>query len=236
MVQHKKKSSIKIWDNESNFKIFLSHKVSFKEETSLIKKELLSYGISSFVAHEDIHPTSQWQNEIENALDTMDGFVALMTEDYHKSYWTDQEVGYAFARKVPIIAIHLGKDPYGFLGKFQALKCDKKDIAEKITGLWINEDIMFQTYIRALENCNSFDTANKYSKILDHIETTDKNKINSLIKKYNENSELSGSFGFNGIKPGTYGIGLYQYILKWTGLDYKLDRNNKIIPPSDDLY
>jgi hypothetical protein len=50
----------------------------------------------------------------------MDGFVALLTTEFHDSDWTDQEVGYALARRVPIISVRMGRDPYGFLGKFQA--------------------------------------------------------------------------------------------------------------------
>ena len=54
----------------------------------------------------------------------MDAFAALMTEGFHDSDWTDQEVGFALARGVPVIAVKLGRDPYGFLGKFQALRAD----------------------------------------------------------------------------------------------------------------
>jgi hypothetical protein len=35
------------------------------------------------------------QNEIETALESMDAFVALLTENFHESLWTDQEVGYS---------------------------------------------------------------------------------------------------------------------------------------------
>ncbi len=112
----------RIW-SDSGFRVFLSHKTEAKLETAELKQALKLYGISCFVAHEDIHPTHEWQYEIENALSSMDALVALMTEEFHDSNWTDQEVGFAFGRGVPIIAVRLGKDPYGFIGKFQALTC-----------------------------------------------------------------------------------------------------------------
>jgi hypothetical protein len=121
----------RIW-GENGFRIFLSHKAEVKNEVVDLKSHLRVFGVSCFVAHEDIHPTMTWQDEIEYALLSMDGFVALMTADYHDSDWTDQEVGYAFARGVPIIAMRLGKDPYGFIGKFQALSCDWKTAHEEI--------------------------------------------------------------------------------------------------------
>jgi hypothetical protein len=82
------------------------------------------FSASGFVAHMDVRPTREWQEEIENTLATMHGFVTLMTPDYHDSDWADQEVGYAVAQGVPIIAVTLGQDRYGFIGKFQALTCN----------------------------------------------------------------------------------------------------------------
>ena len=111
----------RIWEGKDRFRIFLSHISQFKVETSELKDRLKVFGISCFVAHKDIKPTKQWQDEIELALASMDGFVALLTEKFHDSPWTDQEVGFAFARRVPSVAVRLGKDPYGFIGKFQAL-------------------------------------------------------------------------------------------------------------------
>ena len=110
----------RIW-GDGGFRVFLSHKSEVKKETADLKDRLRLFGIACFVAHEDIHPTKAWQDEIENALASMDGFVALLTADFHDSDWTDQEVGFAIARGVPLIAVRLGKDPYGFIGKFQGL-------------------------------------------------------------------------------------------------------------------
>ena len=115
-------SENRIWGVEG-FRVFLSHKAEVKKQTSELKERLRSFGLSCFVAHEDIHPTREWQNEIENALFSMDAMVALMTDGFHDSLWTDQEVGFAFGRGVAIIAVKLGRDPYGFIGKFQALSC-----------------------------------------------------------------------------------------------------------------
>ena len=52
----------------------------------------------------------------------MDGFAALMTKNFHDSNWTDQEIGFALGRGVMVIAVNLGRNPYGFIGDMQALK------------------------------------------------------------------------------------------------------------------
>jgi len=74
------------------------------------------------VAHEQIHPSLEWQQEIERALRTMDAMVAMVTPDFPKSKWTDQEVGFALGRGLLVIPIRLGLDPYGFFGKHQAVR------------------------------------------------------------------------------------------------------------------
>ena len=56
--------SLTFW-KEGYFRLFLSHLSKFKVNTAYLQKELLKYGISSFVAHNDIEPTKLWQNEIE---------------------------------------------------------------------------------------------------------------------------------------------------------------------------
>ncbi len=79
----------RVWGDEG-YRVFLSHKNEVKKETAELKEKLQLFGISGFVAHEDIHPTKEWQDEIENALFTMDAFVALMTEGFHDSLWSDR--------------------------------------------------------------------------------------------------------------------------------------------------
>lgn len=131
------------WEPDQ-FRLFLSHKAEHKTEAGYLKTWLGKLGISAFVAHEDIQPTKEWQEEIENALVSMEALVALLSEDFHDSNWTDQEIGVAIGRGVPIIPIRLGLDPYGFIGKYQAVRsCNWNDIENIALALFkvlVNED------------------------------------------------------------------------------------------------
>ncbi|NBV24079.1 MAG: TIR domain-containing protein, partial [Proteobacteria bacterium] len=80
----------RLWP-EGRFRLFLSHLAKHKVEVSKLKDELALYGISSFVAHEAIQPSLEWQREIELALRSMHGLLALITPDFNASFWTDQE-------------------------------------------------------------------------------------------------------------------------------------------------
>jgi hypothetical protein len=214
----------RIWGDDG-FRVFLSHKSEVKKETAALKERLLLFGISGFVAHEDIHPTKAWQDEIENALASMDGFVALMTDNFHDSDWTDQEVGYAVARGVPIIAVRLGKDPYGFIGKFQALSSTWLTAVEDIVKILIKNDKILSTYIQALRNCPSWDSGNVLARVLPGIENLTSSQIDAFVAAYNETSELRGSFGFNGTKPRLYGPGLVSYLNRLGSRQFHISDN-----------
>jgi hypothetical protein len=201
----------RIWGVEG-FRVFLSHKSEVKMETAELKDKLRLFGISCFVAHEDIHPTKAWQDEIENALASMDGFVALMTATFHDSDWTDQEIGFAFARGVPIIAVRLGKDPYGFIGKFQGLSSTWLTAAEDIVKILIKNDRMFSAYIGALRKCPNWDSGNTLAKALPAIERLTSSQADELATAFNETAELRGSFAFQGGKPRLYGPGLVSHL------------------------
>ena len=125
------------WER-GRFRLFLSHLANRRKVASKIKEELSSFGISTFVAHNDIEPTKEWQNEIESALTTCDALLALLHPGFHESNWTDQEIGYAMGRGVPIVTVHLGTEPYGFIGKFQAIvqsKLTPSTLASKLFAI-----------------------------------------------------------------------------------------------------
>ena len=222
-------ATTRIW-GDGGFRLFLSHKSEVKKETADLKDRLGLFGISCFVAHEDIHPTRAWQDEIEYALASMDGFVALMTPDFHQSDWTDQEVGFAFARGVPLIAVRLGKDPYGFIGKFQALSSSWSTAAEDIAKILIKNERMFIAYVQALRKCPSWDSGNVLGKALSGIDALSTQQVDELVTAYNETSELRGSFAFNGGKPHLFGPGLVSHLNRLGSRKFRFSRTGLVEP------
>ena len=206
----------RIW-GDGSFRLFLSHKTEVKKEVAELKLKLSLYGINCFVAHEDILPTKQWQDEIESALISMDGFVALLTDRFHDSNWTDQEVGFALGRGVPIIAVRLGLDPYGFIAKFQALTCAWNDAPLGIVGLLIHQPKVLEAYIKAMQDCHSFDEGNTLARVLPNIQQLTEDQALKMYKAFRENDQLRGSFGFFGNKPREYGDGLLVHLKRITG-------------------
>ncbi|MHC4745639.1 MAG: toll/interleukin-1 receptor domain-containing protein, partial [Planctomycetota bacterium] len=101
---------------DGKLRVFLSHISAHKVFAAELQAALSELGISAFVAHEDIEPDSEWQDEIEKALRTCDALVALLNPDFHVSNWTDQEVGYGLGRGIPVYSVRLGMNPYGLFG------------------------------------------------------------------------------------------------------------------------
>jgi hypothetical protein len=217
----------RIWGNDG-FRLFLSHRGGVKKKTADLKDRLRLFGITGFVAHEDIRPTKAWQDEIENALLSMDGFVALMTKNFHESDWTDQEVGFALARRVPIVAVRLGRDPYGFIGRFQGLSSTWSMAAEDIAKILMKNDSMVTAYIKALQRCPNFDTGNMLGNALDGIEVISPEQIDAFVTVYNQTYELRWSWAFNGSRPNSSGPGLVWYLNRLGDRKFILSSENVI--------
>ena len=110
----------RIW-GINQFRIFISHLSDDKKYASNIKDKLCKIGISCFVAHNDIDPGTYWIDELEKALLTSNVCLCLLSENYHNSNWTDQEIGFSYGLGKQIIPVNLGVLPYGLIQKFQAI-------------------------------------------------------------------------------------------------------------------
>lgn len=130
------------WQGTKAFRLFISHISKDKAHAKRLKDALAQYEIAGFVAHEDIHPTLAWQDELERGLQTMDALIAIHTIGFKDSTWCQQEVGFALGRGTKVISFKMGEDPSGFIGKHQALPRQDRtaeQIAEQIIKL-LGED------------------------------------------------------------------------------------------------
>lgn len=186
-----------------HFKLFLSHLASFKVQTSHLQSALRKYAISSFVAHEDIEPTKQWQEEIEAALHTMDALVAILMPGFQESRWCDQEVGFAVGRDVLVIPLRKGLDPYGFIGKYQGIQAQNKtigDVAEAIFRTLIKspktKNKILMAMSGAVSNASSPEEALDKVSILKSLDNISVELLDSLKQDVSDNPLLMESQEF----------------------------------------
>ncbi len=123
------------WDKNC-LRVFISHSVKNYDIAKKLKDHLKRYNLSCFVAHKDIEPAKQWQQEIKKALNSMEIMFCLITENSCKSLWVNQEIGFALARNIPIIPIKLGNyDPKGFISEIQAMSLDVKKLESNTSDI-----------------------------------------------------------------------------------------------------
>lgn len=101
---------------------FISHRDAHKAEAHRLAEALEEYGISCFVAHDTVGAMKEWRKEIMAGLQTMEIMVVMLTEDFHQSTFTNQEVGFALGAQKPVVCLKLGqKAPEGFVEHIQAV-------------------------------------------------------------------------------------------------------------------
>ena len=104
-------------------RVFISHRDGHKRAAHELAKELEDYGFSCFVAHDTIPANEEWRKVIVNGLETMEVMLVFLTDDFHESTFTMQEVGYALGRGIPYVSLKLeSRDPPGFISHTQALR------------------------------------------------------------------------------------------------------------------
>ncbi len=182
-------------------RVFLSHKSGYKKQAVQLREEFLFYGVSCFVAHEDIEPTKEWQDEIEKALFSMEVMVPLLTKKFSDSKWTDQEIGVAIGRGIPIISVKLGIDPYGFIGKYQAVTGYSKkpeDLAKELFELFFSDlsikGRVMEALVSRFEKAETFSHADKLFGYLQQIKDVPPHIIEQIKNAYKSNSQLRNSF------------------------------------------
>jgi len=203
---------------ECNLKVFISYSNKDKEIAGKVKKSLESLGLNSFLAHEDIVPSQEWQKEILNNLKEAKIFIPILTPNFKESNWTDQETGMAIAYDLEIIPISLKKsfetvliNPYGFISRYQALRIEYdpdtlnqnpdeiiNELQEKLTDVLINKenlkDKVKNCYVNALIESENYNDANFKSNIFYKFEPYNKEQSREIILGYILNDQLNNAF------------------------------------------
>ena len=222
-----------LW-KENCLRVFLSHRDKHKSIAHELANALEPFGMSVFVAHDAIKPMKEWEKEILNGLNTMEVMIVLLTDDFHESEWTNQEIGFALGKGIPIICVKIGTiDPKGFIGSKQALKASYEKITVaapnihkslvreigqegRLKSIFIESFILSENYIDAIAQL-------KYL-----TQTTDsltEKEFARIVEGYEQNDQLYGCAGIH-----NRGNWFKRYLESATGkkLDKSLDRTDEI--------
>ncbi len=190
-----------LW-KEGFLRLFLSHVSAHKVAVARLKVELQCHGVSAFVAHEDITPSLEWQNEIELALRSMHALAPLLTPDFHPSNWADQEVGFALGKGVLVVPVRMGCDPYGFIGKVQGLSGSLEQparVASLLVDVLLNHPSthrhMRKGLVFAFAAANSYIHAINLSKVISTVNDFAEDEKSGIQRACRENSQVFNATG-----------------------------------------
>ncbi len=190
--------TIGIWKPD-HIRVFISHRDAHKSKAQELATKLEAFRISCFVAHKNIEADKEWRKEIIAGLETMEAMLVFLTDDFHDSPWTMQEVGYALGKGIPWLSLKLEKaDPPGFINHKQALRgaIDKptaniSDIFKKICDLVGQpekvQDALVSTFVGAGSFANAGDAFKSLEAATNKLSPSNLEKI---IKNYASNSQL----------------------------------------------
>ena len=180
-----------IW-YENCCRVFVSHLADDKKLAKKLTKKLEdTYDISCFLAHDNIEAGDHWPEKIVEALESADALLAYITDDFHISPWTNQEIGFAVGRDIPILSIMAGSTtPEGLLSNIQAMPRARAS-TEKIFFYLLEEtdnQYLRNEVIEWFADSASHEKAEEnFEVVQDCFDELNEDEIDWLVKGFNEN-------------------------------------------------
>jgi hypothetical protein len=105
-------------------------------------------------------------------------------------------------RGLPVFAVRLGQDPYGFIGRFQAFNGNEKPVTEIARELFDSyrkgkqtQRRMAEVLVTLFEESGSFSTAKARIGYLEELEIWEPSFSPRISAASKGNSQISGSWG-----------------------------------------
>jgi hypothetical protein len=179
-------------------KVFLSYHHNDRKLAAGVKECLSGLGMNVFMAHQDLEPSTEWQEEILKNLRKCDVFMPLLTKRFHSSNWTDQETGIAFASEKFILPLKVSPDPYGFIGKLQALKVRKEleETCRKIVQVLASRPVLADRardgLIDIFLRSTSFEESARLAAALLKLKPYSTSQLNRIVQGAAKNQQIYG--------------------------------------------
>lgn len=196
LLNHLEFDSDHLHHSHSQNIIFISYAAKDKAVAGRLKKVLDSFGLPSFLAHEDIEVSDIWQTKILEEIVTCKIFICLLSKNFVESHFCLQETGIAASRKnVNIIPLSLdGQIPTGFIQKFQSTKInpDLPAIGDVMPALLLNSrNIGIDLALKLLLKIRGYRAAEELCALLmPYFRFLNKDQIKKLILACKTNEQV----------------------------------------------
>jgi hypothetical protein len=115
--------------------VFLSYSHNDRVLAGKVAEQMKEKGVDVFLAHESIEISEEWREEIAEHLANSALLIALLTPDFEKSVWTNQETGFMLGRGAKIIPLIVGETDikdFGFVEALQGIHVNEENLQECI--------------------------------------------------------------------------------------------------------
>jgi hypothetical protein len=190
---------------------FLSYAHQDRKLAGLAKSFLDYYGgFDTFLAHESLKPSEEWQKTILSKLKHCTVFLPLLTDAFKNSDWTDQETGVAVASKKIIVPLKVTMNPYGFINRYQAQSFHGAAVGGSLFPPVIREACwnivktlssnkkvarpIRDGMIEAFGNSGSFNESASNATKLESLEPFSDQQLNEVVRVSCDNSQIFSGF------------------------------------------
>jgi hypothetical protein len=112
--------------------VFLSYNHQDRVLAGQVRNQLEALGYAAFLAHDDIEVSAQWREEILRHLESCSGLISVVTENFGRSAWANQEVGFILGKNKPVASLIFGEASQilpGFLASLQGIPASEATIS-----------------------------------------------------------------------------------------------------------
>jgi hypothetical protein len=176
---------------------FLSYSHKDRRLAGLTKECLDLYAFDTFLAHEDLQPSEEWQKIILTRLKECIVFLPLLTDAFTRSDWTDQETGIAVGLKKIIVPLKVKRNPYGFISKYQAQLLDRGTVEEacwKVVKRLAAKSKLASSIrdgvIQVFGRSKSFEAAADNARKLKILEPFSNEQLNEIVRVSSRNNQI----------------------------------------------
>lgn len=181
-------------------KAFISYSTKDKKHGAAVKVALDEISIKSFLAHDDVQVSEEWEKRILVELEECNIFVPLLSEAFKGSDWCGQEAGFVAERGNQVLIIPLSIDgtvPYGFISRFQCHQVpptgiDPQTILGAVGKKW--PSIVIEALLKPIKGASSFRGAEKLIEpLVPYFKQLTKEQASRLTQIAIDNPQIWGA-------------------------------------------
>ena len=183
-------------------RVFINYSDKDVDVATTLKVKLSNLATDCFLADADLRAGKDFRIALMNEIESCSVVLALISQNYYKSEYANQELGIALGFDKQILPICLDDTlPRAFIDGIQCICCKDTDIDAKISDIqqaiyplenWKQKNI--DSYINFLSRSESWAEAGKWAKEIQNADEFTDTQIEQIGKAITENYQVETSW------------------------------------------